>query len=124
MKNQIYALILAGGSGERFWPLSRRAQPKQFLQLVSERSLVEDAVARLDGLVPRERIFILTNVDQEAALRRLLPSVPKENIVAEPAKRDTAAAVALATAWVAMRDHRITAIRADIAVRRLEFALH
>jgi mannose-1-phosphate guanylyltransferase len=108
MKNQLYALILAGGSGERFWPLSRRAQPKQFLQLVSERSLVEDAVARLDGLVPRERIFILTNVDQEAALRRLLPSVPEENIVAEPAKRDTAAAVALATAWVAMRDHRAT----------------
>jgi mannose-1-phosphate guanylyltransferase len=108
MKNQLYALILAGGSGERFWPLSRRAQPKQFLQLVSERSLVEDAVARLDGLIPRERIFILTNVDQEAALRRLLPSLPKENIVAEPAKRDTAAAVALATAWVAMRDHRAT----------------
>lgn len=108
MKNQLYALILAGGSGERFWPLSRRAQPKQFLQLVSERSLVEDAVARLDGLVPRDRIFILTNVDQEAALRRLLPSVPEENIVAEPAKRDTAAAVALATAWVAMRDHRAT----------------
>jgi mannose-1-phosphate guanylyltransferase len=108
MKNQLYALILAGGSGERFWPLSRRAQPKQFLQLVSERSLVEDAVARLDGLIPRERIFILTNVDQEAALRGLLPSLPKENIVAEPAKRDTAAAVALATAWVAMRDHRAT----------------
>src|SRR5262249_48577894 len=108
MKNQLYALILAGGSGERFWPLSRRTRPKQFLQLVSDRSLVEDTVARLEGLVPRERIFILTNVDQEEALRRLLPSVPKENIVAEPAKRDTAAAVALATAWVAMRDHRAT----------------
>jgi mannose-1-phosphate guanylyltransferase len=108
MKNPLYALILAGGTGERFWPLSRRARPKQFLQLVSDRTLIEDTVARLDGLVPRERIFILTNVDQEAALRRLLPSLPKENIVAEPAKRDTAAAVALATAWVAMRDHRAT----------------
>ncbi len=77
MKNQLYALILAGGSGERFWPLSRRARPKQFLQLISDRSLIEETVARLEGLVPQERVFILTNVEQEAALRRLLPSVPK-----------------------------------------------
>ena len=56
----------------------------------------------------RERILVLTNVEQEAAVRELLPDLPPENIVAEPAKRDTAAAVALATAWVAVRDHRAT----------------
>lgn len=108
MKNPLYALILAGGSGERFWPLSRRARPKQFLPLVSAKTLLEETVDRLDGLVPPERILVLTNVDQEATLRGLLPDLPPQNIVAEPAKRDTAAAVALATAWVAMRDHRAT----------------
>ncbi len=108
MTHPLYALILAGGSGERFWPLSRRARPKQLLQLISNKTLLEETVDRLDGLVPPERILVLTNVDQEAAVRELLPNLPEENIVAEPAKRDTAAAVALATAWVAARDHQAT----------------
>jgi mannose-1-phosphate guanylyltransferase len=108
MTNPLYALILAGGSGERFWPLSRRARPKQLLKLVSDKTLLEETVDRLDGLVPPGRILILTNVDQEVAVRELLPDLPPENIVAEPSKRDTAAAVALATAWVAARDHRAT----------------
>jgi mannose-1-phosphate guanylyltransferase len=110
MPNSLYALILAGGSGERFWPLSRRARPKQLLRLVAEQTLLEQAVSRLDGLVPPERLLILTNVDQEAAVRELLPQLPKENIVAEPAKRDTAAAVALGAGWVAARDHSATMI--------------
>ncbi len=110
MPNPIYALILAGGSGERFWPLSRRARPKQLLRLVSKRTLLEETVARLEGFIPRERILILTNAEQEAAVRQLLTAFPKENIVAEPAKRDTAAAVALGTGWVAARDHGATMI--------------
>jgi len=105
MLKPIYALILAGGSGERFWPLSRRARPKQLLRLVSNETLLEETVARLEGLVSRERILILTNTEQESAVRKLLTRFPKENIVAEPAKRDTAAAVALGTGWVAARDH-------------------
>src|SRR5438874_2143343 len=105
MSNPIYALVLAGGSGERFWPLSRRARPKQLLRLVSKNSLLEEAVARLDDWIPRERILILTNVEQEAAVRELLKNFPKENIVAEPVKRDTAAAVALGAGWVAAHDH-------------------
>src|SRR6266567_1585901 len=92
MSNPIYALILAGGSGERFWPLSRRNRPKQLLRLVSERTLLEKTIARLEGLVPSDRILILTNVDQEKAVRDLLKAFPKQNIIAEPAKRDTAAA--------------------------------
>ena len=75
MPNSIYALILAGGSGERFWPLSRRARPKQLLRLVSELTLLEETVSRLSGLVPQERILILTNVDQEAAVRELMPKL-------------------------------------------------
>jgi mannose-1-phosphate guanylyltransferase len=108
MANSIYALILAGGSGERFWPLSRRNRPKQLLRLVSERTLLEETVGRLDGLVPPERILILTNVEQEKAVRALLKRFPNENVIAEPAKRDTAAAVALGAGWVAARDHSAT----------------
>src|ERR1700745_4221955 len=105
MPASIYALILAGGSGERFWPLSRQARPKQLLRLVSDKTLLEETLARLEGTVPRERIFILTNAEQERAVRKLLADFPKENIVAEPAKRDTAAAIALGTGWVAVLDH-------------------
>jgi mannose-1-phosphate guanylyltransferase len=108
MANPVYALILAGGSGERFWPLSRRRRPKQLLRLVSKNALLEDTVARLEGWVPPERILILTNVEQEAAVRELLKDFPKENILPEPAKRDTAAAVALGAGWVALRDHSAT----------------
>ncbi|MEY2542829.1 MAG: mannose-phosphate guanylyltransferase [Verrucomicrobiota bacterium] len=108
MSNPIYALILAGGSGERFWPLSRRNRPKQLLRLVSERTLLEETIARLDGFVPNERILILTNVEQEKTVRDLLKDFPKQNIIAEPDKRDTAAAVALGAGWVAARDHSAT----------------
>ncbi|HXY60186.1 MAG TPA: mannose-1-phosphate guanylyltransferase [Chthoniobacterales bacterium] len=108
MANSIYALILAGGSGERFWPLSRRNRPKQLLRLVSKRTLLEETVSRLNGLVPPERILILTNIEQEKTVRGLLKKFPKQNIVAEPAKRDTAAAVALGAGWVAARDHSAT----------------
>src|ERR1041385_3160030 len=105
MPNSIYVLILAGGSGERFWPLSRRACPKQLLRLVGSKTLLEETLGRLEGFVLAERILILTNAEQENAVRKLLGNFPKENIVAEPAKRDTAAAVALGTGWVAARDH-------------------
>ncbi len=110
MANPIYALILAGGSGERFWPLSRRARPKQLLRLISEQTLLEETLARLEGLVPNERVLILTNVEQEEAVRDLLKKFPRENILAEPAKRDTAAAIALGAGWVASRDHSATMI--------------
>ena len=110
MANSIYALVLAGGSGERFWPLSRRSRPKQLLKLVSKTALLEDTIARLEGWVPRERILVLTNVEQEKSVRELLKGFPKENIVAEPAKRDTAAAIALGVGWVALRDHFATMV--------------
>ena len=108
MSNPIYALILAGGSGERFWPLSRRNRPKQLLRLISKRTLLEETVARLEGFVPAKRTLILTNIEQENAVRDLLKNFPKQNIIAEPAKRDTAAAVALGAGWVAARDHSAT----------------
>jgi mannose-1-phosphate guanylyltransferase len=110
MSNPIYALILAGGSGERFWPLSRRNRPKQLLRLVSKRTLLEETVDRLEDFIPSDHILILTNVEQEKSVRELLKKFPKENIIAEPAKRDTAAAVALGTGWIAARDHDATMV--------------
>src|SRR2546430_1414117 len=110
MPNPIYALILAGGSGERFWPLSRRARPKQLLRLVSDKTLLEETLGRLEGLVAPDNTLILTNTEQESAVRKLLDGFPKENIIAEPAKRDTAAAVALGTGWVVARDHAATMV--------------
>lgn len=107
MKNQTpnprYALILAGGSGQRFWPVSRDALPKQLLKLFGDRTLLELTVERLNGLVPKENIVVLTNSQQEAAVRSLLPDLPKGNILAEPEKRDTAPAIALGVGWVAAR---------------------
>ena len=99
-----YALILAGGSGTRFWPLSRNARPKQLLDLFGDGSLLEQTMRRLDGLVPLDNILILTNALQETAVREVASMLPAANIVAEPAKRDTAPAVALGIGLVAARD--------------------
>jgi len=100
----LYVLILAGGSGERFWPYSRRARPKQLLKLFSDRTMLEETIVRLGEAVPRERIFVLTNREQETAVRAACAGLPPENIVAEPAKRDTAPAVALGVGLVLRRD--------------------
>ena len=99
-----YALILAGGSGTRFWPLSRDAKPKQLLDLFGDGTLLAQAIRRLQGLVPNENIFILTNEKQVQAVRENAPGLPAENIFAEPAKRDTGPAVALGIGLVAARD--------------------
>src|SRR4026208_812934 len=103
MPDSMYALILAGGSGERFWPLSRRARPKQLLRLVSDKTLLEETLGRLEGLVAPDRTLVLTNTEQESAVRKLLGGFPKENIIAEPAKRDTAAGTARGAGWGAGR---------------------
>lgn len=99
-----YVCIMAGGSGERFWPMSRRRTPKHLLKLFSERTLLEDTVRRLDGAVPRENIFVLTNEAQLESTRAALPFLSPAQIVAEPEKRDTAPAAALATGLVRARN--------------------
>lgn len=106
--NSRYALVLAGGSGQRFWPISRDALPKQLLKLFGNKTLLEMTVERLDGVVPVQNILVLTSRQQEAAVRTLLPQLPAENIIAEPEKRDTAPAIALAVGWVVRRDPAAT----------------
>jgi len=93
--SEFKAVILAGGSGERFWPLSTPERPKQFLRVFGGESLIRQALARLDGLVSPEDAFVVTTKSLVAATRKELPEVPKGNIVGEPMRRDTGAAVAL-----------------------------
>ena len=95
-----YACIMAGGSGERFWPLSRVATPKHLVPLLSERTMLEETVRRVEKALPSDHIFVLTNSAQIEACRAAVPSLGKEQFIAEPAKRDTAPACALGTALV------------------------
>jgi len=87
--------ILAGGAGTRFWPLSTEDRPKQFLKLLGDRSLLQMSSERVGGLAPPERIFVLTNEAFVPVVREQLPEVPEQNIIGEPLRRDTAAAVIL-----------------------------
>ncbi|MBT8042140.1 MAG: mannose-1-phosphate guanylyltransferase [Kiritimatiellales bacterium] len=95
---------MAGGRGERFWPLSTSKCPKQLLALVGEKPLIAQAVDRLEGLVPPENVFVVTNADLVEATQDAAPLLPPENIVGEPIGRDTAAAVACGGALVKARD--------------------
>src|SRR5450755_1319001 len=95
-KTNQYGLILAGGRGTRFWPLSRRSRAKQVLSVVGESTLIQATVDRLSPLIPPERLWILTNDHLRAEIVRQLPQVPKRQILAEPAQRNTAPAIGLA----------------------------
>src|SRR5580692_7819276 len=94
--SHLYGLILAGGRGTRFWPRSRRANAKQVLKFFGDRSLIQQTVDRLRPILPPERIWILTNDHLRAEIVRQLPEVPKRQILAEPAQRNTAPAIGLA----------------------------
>jgi mannose-1-phosphate guanylyltransferase len=95
-QDHFHALILAGGRGTRFWPRSRTKRAKQVLGFLGDSTLIQKTVARLEKLIPRERIWILTNEHLRDEIARQLPGVPKRQILAEPAQRNTAAPIALA----------------------------
>ena len=105
MASPFLMFIMAGGSGERFWPLSRKAKPKHLLKLVSSKTLLEETVLRVQPLTANpSHLLILTNHEQIPGVRRALPRFPKSSLIPEPSKRDTAPAAALATA-LALRHH-------------------
>ena len=97
-KLNLVVVIMAGGAGTRFWPLSTEERPKQFLDLFGDRTLLQKSFDRVSDLVPPERILVLTNVAFVSMVNEQLPQIPVENIVGEPIRKDTAAAVALAAA--------------------------
>ncbi|MEJ5377932.1 MAG: sugar phosphate nucleotidyltransferase [bacterium] len=92
----LVAVILAGGAGTRFWPLSTEQKPKQFLRILDERSLLRMSLERLEGMVPVHRTLVLTKAEMIPLVVRDLPELPQRNILGEPLRRDTAAAVCLA----------------------------
>ena len=98
-----FVIIMAGGKGERFWPVSREKTPKQLITLLGNRSFLQQAVDRVLPIVPLKNILIITNEVQAPQVRRQLPRLPKENVIAEPCGRDTCAAVTLGAALVGAR---------------------
>ena len=98
-----FVIIMAGGRGERFWPLSREKLPKQLLALLGKKSFLQEAVERVLPLVPAKNVFVITNAVQLPEVRRQLPKIPKDNLIAEPVGRDTCAAVTLGAALVGAR---------------------
>ncbi len=101
---RLYVLVLSGGAGTRLWPRSRRDRPKQFLDLLGERTLLQDTVDRVSEIVPTERIFVVAPPEHRLLLHEQLPDLPSDHLVVEPYPRGNAAAVALAMAALAAFD--------------------
>lgn len=103
-QDSLHAVVMAGGTGTRFWPASRRARPKQLLPIGGDRPLLTRTVERLEGLVPPDRVLVVTSEELAAGVREVLPDLPPENLLLEPAGRNTAPCVALAAFELARRD--------------------
>ena len=106
----VYTTIMAGGAGTRFWPASRKSNPKQLLKLTGDRSMLQSTVDRLNGFCSNDQIMIVTNQSLVDPIAIQLPSIPRECIIGEPAKRDTAPCIGLAAALIASRDPDATMV--------------
>jgi len=113
-----WAVVMAGGSGTRFWPRSRRLLPKQLLPVLGSRSLLQETVERLRTVVPPAQILIVTHRDHASAVRRQLPSLPRRNILSEPVARNTAPCLAFAALEIERRAPAATfvSVPADHAI--------
>jgi len=96
VSDSLYAVIMAGGVGSRLWPRSRSAMPKQFLDLVGPRTMLQETVDRLDSLIPLERVFVVASKEHAPAVRSQIPGLPVDNILVEPGPRGTAPCIGLA----------------------------
>ena len=101
---KIFAVIMAGGSGTRFWPLSRRRRPKQFLSVGTEKPLIVETVERLDPLIPLEKVRIVAGRNHVAGLRQHLPALNPDALIVEPCARNTAPCIGLAAIHIAKDD--------------------
>lgn len=100
----LHAMIMAGGGGTRFWPRSRQARPKQFLILVGDRTLLQQACDRLESQIPPAQTWVITAARHRGEVLRELPQLPAEQVIAEPVGRDTAACIGLGAALIERRD--------------------
>lgn len=125
-KEKVFAVVMAGGKGERFWPQSRMSHPKQLLRLIGNLTLIEQTVDRLAPMVDHENIIVITNQDYVAPMQSLLSDLPKENIIGEPMGRDTAPCVALAVAMIRAKggdDAVMMLLPADHVIRNVDSML-
>ncbi len=99
----LYAVIMAGGIGARFWPRSKKRSPKQLLKIIGEQTMIQETFSRINGLVPKENILIVTNEIQKPGIVEQLPEIPPENIIVEPFGRNTAACIGLASVIIQRR---------------------
>ena len=99
----LYAIIMAGGVGSRFWPRSKKKNPKQLLKIFGENTMIQDTIERISGLCPKEHILIVTNEKQRDGVAEQLPHIPSENIIVEPFGRNTAACIGLASIIIQQR---------------------
>jgi mannose-1-phosphate guanylyltransferase len=106
----LHAVILAGGSGTRFWPLSRAKKPKQFLALVTGRTLIAETFARVEPLCPAAQTWVVCGKDHVQSVRAELPRLPKGHLLVEPAARNTAPAIGLAAVHALQEDPDATLI--------------
>lgn len=111
----ICAVIMAGGRGTRFWPLSRQKKPKQFLPIVSEKTMLEESIERLSPLIPPSHIFTIANQEQTQYIQKLFSRIPKQNFLVEPLGKNTAPSLILATATIYLQNPQavIAALPAD-----------
>jgi mannose-1-phosphate guanylyltransferase len=118
----IYAVIMAGGVGSRFWPRSKEKTPKQLLKIFGTNSMIQDTVYRLKGIVENENILIITNKIQKPEIVKQLPEIPVENIIEEPFGRNTAACIGLASIIVkAKKEDAVTIVLpADHIIKNVE----
>lgn len=100
----LHAVIMAGGSGTRFWPRSTRDRPKQFLTIFGDRTMLQATADRIEPLVPADRIWVITNDSYVDLVAEQLPEVPKRNIIGEPVARNTAPCVGAAAALILQQD--------------------
>jgi mannose-1-phosphate guanylyltransferase len=104
LNEHLYAVIMAGGIGSRLWPRSRLASPKQFLDLLGPRTMLQETVDRMAPLIPLERVLVVVSEDHAGTVRSQVPGLPKENIVVEPGPRGTAPCAGLAAVVIQQRD--------------------
>jgi mannose-1-phosphate guanylyltransferase len=106
----LHAIVMAGGAGTRFWPLSRAATPKQLLDLAGGRTMIQRTIDRLKGLVPKEQVLVVTARALAPAIAQQLPELKAERIIGEPCKRDTAPCIGLAAMIVSQTDPDATMV--------------
>jgi mannose-1-phosphate guanylyltransferase len=99
-----YAVVVAGGSGTRLWPLSRQNLPKQMQSFISDKTLIDETVARLTGVMPTQNIYVSTSENYAEKIRKLLPDIPAQNFIVEPSTRGTTAAFALFATTIYRKD--------------------